>query len=80
MRHAADLAAMLPAGSRVWAKLEPKNSLTEEGMLILALLNTVRGLAGAKPVDPFAAQGRGMTASEFSEFMSRPRKEVPDGD
>lgn len=80
VRRAAALAAMLPAGSRTLARIDPRNGLTEEAALLLALVNTVRGVAGANPVDPFAVRERSMTAAEFSEFLSRPRKEVADGD
>ena len=79
-RHAAALAMQLPAGSRTLTKIDEENGFSNAEWLLLSILNTLRGAFGAKPIDPFAKKGRGMSAEEYADYLSRPREEVGYGD
>lgn len=70
----------LPAGSRTLTKIDEKNGFSNAEWLLLSILNTLRGAFGAKPIDPFAKKGRGMSAEEYADYLSRPREEVGYGD
>lgn len=70
----------LPAGSRTLAKIDEENGFSNTEWLLLSILNTLRGAFGAKPVDPFAKKGRGMSAEEYADYLSRPREEVAHAD
>lgn len=78
--HAAALARCLPLGSLVLERIDPRARYTETDWLLLGILNSIR----TKPFDPFEMQERqgcmAMSAAEMTSLLSKPRKEVRDGD
>lgn len=77
--HVAALAACLPHGSLVLERIDPRTKYTETDWLLLGILNSLRD----KPFDPFVrktARGASMSVEEMRDVLSRPRREVRDGE
>ena len=75
-RRAAVLAAQLPDGSRTMGRLFPERSLDSTAHLVLATLNTLRQMAGADPVDPFARRPAPADPEAVARALAAPRKEL----
>lgn len=79
MSHAAALSRCLPHGSLVLEKINPKTKYTEAEWLLLGILNSLR----EKPFDPFEPEEKpkhvSMSVDELVERLSKPRREVSDG-
>ncbi len=81
VRQAAALCACLPAGSLCLAAVDARLAWSTEQSLILAVVNAVRGIAGAAPIDPskLAANNMGAVAmgtDELDAKLAKKRKEV----
>lgn len=77
--HAAALSWCLPHGSLVLERINPKTKYTETEWLLLGILNSLR----EKPFDPFEPEVKpkhvSMSVSELAKRLSKPRREVKDG-
>lgn len=80
VRHVAALAACLPCGSLTLERIDPRTKYTETDWLLLGILNSLR----SEPFNPFEERARprraSMGADEMRAWLSRPRREVSDGD
>lgn len=89
--EAADLAAMLPRGSRTFSEIDPEYSWTQEDYLLANIANSLSLLVWAqtkdgmknrnrpKPIEPprkTQAKKEAYTIDEYEEMLSKPRKEV----
>lgn len=78
MWHAAVLAVQLPLGSRTLAKIDPKLKWSDAEWLLLQTVNTIRGVFGNDPINPWeeAQGGFSLPADEYERRLNMPRREV----
>lgn len=87
--EAADLAYMLPRGSRTYSSIDPEFSWEQSHYLLANIANSLQLLVWAqtkdgqknrnrpKPIEPPKRKAdTGMTADEYKKRLSRPRKGV----
>lgn len=82
VRQAAALCACLPAGSLCLAAEDARLSWSKEQLLLLAVVNAVRGTVGASPIDPYSEKGGNsmgavaMDVDDLDALLSKKRREV----
>ena len=87
--EAADLAVMLPRGSRTMTAIDPEYAWGQETYLLANIANSLALLVWAQTKDgqknrnrpkpitpPKTRQGKAYTVDEYKEILARPRKEV----
>lgn len=86
--EAADLALMLPRGSRTFSAIDPEFAWEQSHYLLANIANSLQLLVWAqtkdgqknrnrpKPIEPPKRRNEGMTPEEYEERLSRPRKGV----
>ena len=98
IRHAADLAAMLPSASRTFVSIDPENAWTLQDRILArieswchvsAWMQTKDGMKNRnRPVPLIEAKNGGrrrsdavsLDISDYERILSKPRKEVGNGD
>lgn len=81
VRQAAALCACLPAGSLCLAAEDARLAWSKEQLLVLAVVNAVRGAVGASPIDPYSERSSSMGAvamsvEDLDALLSKKRREV----
>lgn len=77
VRHAAALAACLRPGSLCLGGADDPAGWSRAEMLLLGVLNALRGIAGADAMDPFnKPDAAAMDVDELIEYLAMPRTEA----
>lgn len=83
IKQAAALAACLPKGSLCLTAEDAGLAWSDEQLLLLAIINTIRGAVGVPAIDPFADGGHGnnmgavaMDVDDLDTLLKKKRTEV----